>query len=65
MDTLQLGEDDADGVGAWGRFKPGQFFQSQTVGEVVAHGVQVIHAVGHDLGLLVGFGFHVLFNAGV
>ena len=33
--------------------------------EVVANGVEIIQAVGHDLGLLVRLGFHVLFDAGV
>ncbi len=65
VNALQLNNDDPDGLGTLRDIKSHQFLNRQAIGEVVPEVVEVVHPIGHDQGLLVGLGFHVLLNPGV
>ena len=63
--ALKLHQDHTQGLGARRHIQVNQFLDRHTIRQVVAHRVHVIEAVGHHFGLLIGLGFHVLFDAGV
>ena len=50
---------------ARGHIQVDQFLDRQAISQVVADRIHIIQPVGHHFGLLVGLGFHVLFDAGV
>ncbi len=52
-------------LGAQRHVKLRQLLNREAVHKVVAHVIEVVHAVSHDQGALILLGFHVLLDTGV
>ena len=65
VEAAELGEKDANPLGALGNFEAEKLFDGQAVTEIVRKRVEVVDAIGERNHLLVKLGLAGLFDAGV
>ena len=65
VQARHLGEQHAQVLTALGNLHVQEFLDRQDEAQVVRHGRQIVHAVGHGESLVVGLLLHVLLDAGV
>ena len=64
-DALQFGHQHAQHIRPFGNFCLHQFFDGETVDEIVADVVEVVESIRHHQCFDVGLRLHVLFNTGM
>ena len=65
VEAAELGEQDANPLGALGDFEGEKFFDGQAVAEIVGERIEIVDAIGERDDLLIELGLAGFFNAGV